>query len=285
MNNFCQLFSHYFNFLDFYQNIENFELYNLYFNNNFSLSDIDNKSIIFIKSGSYNNVFEAKLKNMNKNIIIRISKHETDQKILENEKMITIKMNKLNICPKIYNIYVDTKLCIIMEKYDTNLFYFIRRIYINNPITRDMILNNIINLVSKVSNQNLILLDLKPSNIVINTEQFKLKLIDFDPSFIINYAIINTINNNIKEIYKLIMLILLANHLYLLNNNIMSDYLSNHINNKNHQNIILVLKYLIYKKLHIFNLFFGNNYYNTQLNNVLINKMIRTLLYRACTFY
>ena len=173
-----------------------------------------------------------------------------------------------------------------MEKYDTNLFYLIREIYIYNPIIRNILSSNIINLVSKVSNQKIILLDLKPSNIVVNKEQFKLKFIDFDPNFIINYVIINQINFNIKEIYKLIMLILLANHLYLLNNNIMSDYLSNNINNNNYQKIIIVLKYLIYKKITIFNLFFLNNSnFNKKLDNDLINKMIRTLLYRACNYY
>ena len=242
---------------------------------------IDISNIVFYNSGTYNNVYTCLIND--KIYILRLTKLSHSQLLLDNEKKYTLLMNKLNVCPYIHDIYIDNnKLFILMDYYNHNLLHFINNYQFNNIYIKNTIIKNIINIISKISKKKIILLDLKPSNIVINNN-FIIRFIDFDPNFIINHVIIN--HYNIHKLYKIIMLIILANHLYLLNNNIFCNYLLLHINDSNYKYINIILKYLLYKKKIIFYNYFLNNINHNNFFDNFFDNFIHLLINRSQSFF
>jgi hypothetical protein len=233
-------------------------------------------NIIYKISGSFNDVYI--LRYQDKKFILRISKKNNEYEILNKEKEYNILMNKSNICPLIKNININNnKLSIIMDYYDYNLFEFIKSNKFNNIIIKNIIKNNIINIISIISKKKIILLDLKPSNIVINND-FIVRFIDFDPDFII-VPIMKI--KNINQIYSIVMLIILANHLYILNNNFFYDYLACNITIYNYKYIFFIIKYIFSNNYSMF----INYFFNSLSKNTHFDSLIKLFIIRSCCFF
>ena len=249
--------------------------------------DMNIDTIQYLTSGSYNRLYTFETKTTKQILVLRRTKETVSDidfrdkyRYIDEEVALTILMSDKKLSPMVHQIGIDEfgYLFMIMDKYTNDLHEYMKDYLYNIHLsekdkiyTNNILINNIVLLVKNIVNEKIILLDIKPKNIVINGNNYILKAIDFDSFFVINdytkHSVYKKLEKKgcsddfIKELFEIIMLIMLANHFfYYLNYNVLHAYMRQRINEYNGNYIKYIFKHFIY----IYNDIFTEYFYVTK---------------------